>query len=49
MIGEDKNQIEQTLQGHSNYVFKVIEIKENELISISHDITILNMEIKQWK
>ena len=41
LIGEDKYQIEQTLQGHINSVNKIIEIKENELISISR--------VKQWK
>ena len=44
LIGEDKYQIEQTLQGHTNYVYKVIEIKENELISVSSDKT-----MKIWK
>ena len=44
LIGEDKYQIEQTLQAHTNTVYKVIEIKENELISISSDKT-----MKIWK
>ena len=39
LIGEDKYQIEQTLQGHTNNVYKIIEIKENELILISLDKT----------
>ena len=44
LIGEDKYQIEQTLQGHTSDVYKIIEIKENELISISLDKT-----MKIWK
>ena len=44
LIGEDKYQIEQTLQAHTDYVCKVIEIKENELISVSKDKT-----MKIWK
>ena len=44
LIGENKYQIEQTLQAHTNEVCKVIEIKENELISVSRDIT-----MKIWK
>jgi WD40 repeat protein len=28
LIGEDKYQIEQTLQGHRSFVYKVIEIKK---------------------
>ena len=44
LIGEDKYQIEQTLQAHTNYVDKIIEIKENILISISRDKT-----MKIWK
>ena len=39
LIGEDKYQIEQTLQSHTNTVCKIIEIKENILISISKDKT----------
>ena len=44
LIKEDKYKLEQTLQGHSSYVYKVIEIKENELISVSYDKT-----MKIWK
>ena len=44
LIGENKYQIEQTLKGHINYVYKIIEIKENELISVSYDKT-----MKIWK
>ena len=53
LIGEDKYQIEQTLErpiGHTNQVYKIIEIKENKLVSISLDKTmriwILNNENK---
>ena len=42
LSGEDKYQIEQTLQAHT--VNKIIEIKENILISISRDKT-----MKIWK
>ena len=34
LIGEDKYKIDQILKGHDNDVCKIIEIKENELISI---------------
>ena len=34
LIGEDKYQIEQTLQGHTNSVDKVIKIKIKILIEI---------------
>ncbi len=44
LIEEDKYQIEQTLKEHSNSVYKIIEIKENKLISITKDKT-----IKIWK
>ena len=44
LIGEDKYQIEQTLQAHTDFVCKVIEIKEYELISVSKDKT-----MKIWK
>ena len=41
---EDKYQIDQTLEGHTGTVYKAIEIKENELISLSYDKT-----MKIWK
>ena len=44
LIDQDKYQIEQILEGHTFWIFKVIEIKENELISISFDKT-----MKIWK
>ena len=45
LIGEDKYQIEQTLQGHTNTVMKIIEIKENELFQY-HMMKQWNIEIK---
>ena len=49
-IGDNKYKIEQTLKGHIDSVYKIIEIKENELISISRDKTmkiwILNKDNK---
>ena len=44
LIGEDKYNLEQKLTGHSNNVWNVIEIRENELISVSYDKT-----MKKWK
>ena len=32
LINDDKYIVEQKLQGHSDYVYNVIEIRENELI-----------------
>ena len=46
LIGEDEYEIEQTLQGHKSYVCRVIEIKENELISMSYDKTLKIWELK---
>ena len=46
LIDEDKYIIEQKLTGHNNYVCNVIEIKDNELISLSHDHTMKKWEIK---
>ena len=43
LIEEDKYQIEQTLN-HAITIYSVIEIKENELISVSLDST-----MKIWK
>ena len=37
LIDEDKYILEQKLTGHNHYVWNVIEIRENELISISFD------------
>ena len=37
LIENDKYKIEQTLKGHNDCVLKVIEIRKNELISISKD------------
>ncbi len=44
LLENNKYQIEQYLKGHTNYVYKVIEIKKNELISISYD-----KKMKIWK
>ena len=44
LIGEDKYNLKQKLNGHTNYVRKVIELRENELISVSWDKT-----IKKWE
>ena len=46
LTSEDKYKLEQKLQGHSNYVLNVIEIRENELISVSYDKTMKKWEIK---
>ena len=50
LIGEDKYQIDQILEGHKDSVHKIIEIKQHELISISSDgimkIWILNNKNK---
>ena len=46
LIDEDKYNLEQKLTGHSGYVYNVIEIRENELISISRDKTMKIWEIK---
>ena len=37
LIGIDKYQIDQILEGHNNAIYKVIEINKNELISIAYD------------
>ena len=44
IIDEDKYQIEQTLEGHNNYVIKVIETNNGELISICYDCKLM-----KWK
>ena len=44
LLENNKYQIEQYLKGHIYYVYKVIEIKKNELISISYD-----KKMKIWK
>ena len=45
LIGEDKYILEQKLKGHNNDVYNVIEIRENELISVSYDKTKKKWEI----
>ena len=48
LVNDDNYEIKQTLIGHNNSVMKVIEIRNNELISISREqnmkIWILNKE-----
>jgi len=46
LIKEDKYILEQKLTGHNNYVNNVIELRENELISVSSDNTMKKWEIK---
>ena len=46
LIDEDRYQLEQKLTGHNGNVRNVIEIRENELVSISRDNTIKKWEIK---
>ena len=49
LIGEDKYNLEQKLTGHTSYVYNVIEIRENELISVSYDKTMKKWELKNNK
>ena len=49
LINDNNYKIEQKLQGHSRTVYKVIEIRENELISVSYDKTMKKWEIKNDK
>ena len=49
LIGEDKYNLEQKLTGHSDSVMNVIEIRENELISVSYDKTMKKWELKNNK
>ena len=44
LIDEDKCRIERTLEGHNNYVIKVIETNNEELISICYDCKLM-----KWK
>ena len=46
LIDEDKYILGQKLTGHNNSVWNVIEIRENELISVSTDKTMKKWEIK---
>ena len=43
LIDENKYNIEQKLAGHGDFVCKIIEIRENELISVSSDKTMIQM------
>ena len=49
LIGEDKYNLEQKLTEHSHYVWNVIEIRENELISVSCDKAMKKWELKNDK
>ena len=49
LIDENKYNLEQKLTGHSNYVWNVIEIRDNELISVSYDNTMKKWEMKNNK
>ena len=49
LIGEDKYNLEQKLTGHTSYALNVIEVRENELISVSYDKTMKKWEIKNDK
>ena len=49
LIDEDKYNLEQKLTGHTDSVMNVIEIKENELISVSYDKTMKKWELKNNK
>ena len=44
LIDENKYNLEQKLNGHTHYACNVVEIRENELISVSYDKT-----MKKWK
>ena len=46
LINEDKYNLDQKLQGHSSSVYNVIEIRDNELISVSYDKTMKKWELK---
>ena len=49
LIDENKYNLEQKLTGHSSSVWNVIEIRDNELISVSLDNTMKKWEIKNNK
>ena len=49
LIDENKYNLEQKLTGHSSTVMDVIEIRENELISVSTDKTMKKWEFKNNK
>ena len=49
LINDDKYNIDQKLEGHTSYVWNVIEIRENELISVSYDKTMKKWELKNNK
>ena len=47
LIDENKYNLEQKLIGHTSYIYNVIEIRENELISVSWDKTMKKWELKK--
>ncbi len=49
LIDENKYNLEQKLNGHTSTVCNVVEIKENELISVSWDKTMKKWELKNNK
>ena len=49
IIGDDNYNLEQKLIGHTNCVINVIEIRENELISVAYDKLMKKWEIKNDK
>ena len=49
LIDENTYNLEQKLTGHSSNVWNVIEIRDNELVSVSYDKTMKKWEIKNNK
>ena len=49
LIDENQYNLEQKLTGHNSYVINVIEIRENELVSVSHDKKMKLWEFKKDK
>ena len=49
LIDENKYNLEQKLTGHRSLVWNVIEIRDNELVSVSYDKTMKKWEIKNNK
>ena len=49
LIDENKYNLEQKLTGHSSDIYTIIEIRDNELISVSCDNTMKRWELKNNK
>ena len=49
LIDENKYNLEQKLTGHSSTIYTIIEIRDNELISVSCDNTMKRWELKNNK